>query len=72
MTGSRIVLKHILDICGDVELRIGVETQTSNMRRVNATRNNVLDLKKMRMVSTNHPRASRSLECDCLFPRRYD
>ena len=39
------MLKHILDICGDVELRIGVETQTSNMRRVNATRNNVLDLK---------------------------
>ena len=49
------VLKHILGICGDVELRIGVETQTSNMRRVNATRNNVLDLKEMRMVSTNHP-----------------
>ena len=40
------VLKHILDICGDVELRINVETQTSNMRCVNATRNNVLDLKK--------------------------
>ena len=25
------------------------------MRRVNATRNNVLDLKEMRMVSTTHP-----------------
>ena len=37
------MLKHTLFICGDVELRIGVETQTSNMRRVNATRNNVLD-----------------------------
>ena len=42
-------------ICGDVELRIGVGTQTTNMRRVNATRNNVLDLKEMRMVSTNDP-----------------
>ena len=48
------VLKLILDICGDVKLRIGVETQTSNMRRVNATRNNVLDLKEMRMVSTEN------------------
>ena len=27
------VLKHFLDICGNVELRIGVETQTSNMCR---------------------------------------
>ena len=33
------VLKHIIDICDDVELAIGAETQTSNMRRVNATRN---------------------------------
>ena len=49
------VLKHIPDIWGDVEMRIGVETQTSIMRRVSATRNNVLDHKEMRMVSTNHP-----------------